>query len=136
VDLGELLAHLLRGVDHTRALVARGEAGLVERHPGGEAGDVEVIFLYIGDVLQGLAPRHVAVGRKLPRRLVDVDVAIDDEEVLELLLAFFLPRYGLRHVFSFPDLATMITRIMRVISALSRDYAGLVVSGLTASLST
>src|SRR5215208_4325999 len=109
LDLRELLAHLLGGGHHTPALVAAWEAGLVERHPRREAGNVEVVLLYIGDVLQGFAPRHVAVGSELPRRLVDVDVAVDDEDVLEPLLAFFLPRYGLRHVFSFPDLATIIT---------------------------
>jgi hypothetical protein len=36
---------------------------------------------------------------------VDVDVAVNDEDVLELLLALLLPRYGLRHAVLLPSLA-------------------------------
>src|ERR687885_680159 len=92
VDFRKLLAHLLRVVHHAPTLVATRKASFVPRHPWREAGDIQVVLLHVGDVLQGLAPRHVAVGRKFPRRLVDVDVAVDDEEVLELLLALVLPR--------------------------------------------
>src|SRR3712207_2858881 len=97
VDLRELLAHLLGATHHARALVTAGEAGLVPGHPRGETGDIQVVLLHVGDVLQGLAPRHVAVGGEFPRRLVDVHVAVYDEEILQLLLAFSLPRYGLCH---------------------------------------
>src|SRR3712207_9117826 len=75
-------AHLRGGVDHAPSFVTARKAGLVPRHTGGEARDVEVVLLHVGDVLQRLAPRHVAVGRQLLRRLVDVYVYVDRKSVV------------------------------------------------------
>ena len=67
--------------------MTRRELGLVA--PALSPGETRQIEVALGDArncLDSLPPRHVAEG-ELARRLVDVDVAIDDEEVLELLSA-------------------------------------------------
>src|SRR3712207_7171741 len=51
-------AHLRGGADHAPSFVTARKAGLVPRHTGGEARDVEVVLLHVGDVLQRLAPRR------------------------------------------------------------------------------
>src|SRR5215204_5223315 len=77
-----------------------GNLAFVGGGPGREAGDVEVELLHVLYVLQRHPPGHLAVGDQLPWRLVDVDVAVHDEDVLEPLLALSLPGYGLCHALS------------------------------------
>src|SRR5215211_4675138 len=108
VDLRKLLAHLLCVVHHSPTLVATRKASFVPRHPWGEAGDIQVVLLHVGDVLQGLAARHVGVRRERPRRLVNVYVAVNDEDVLELLPTLFLPRYCLRQDIILSSLAATV----------------------------
>src|SRR5215208_4803214 len=52
VDLRKLLAHLLCVVHHAPTLVATRKASFVPRHPWGEAGDIQVVLLHVGDVLE------------------------------------------------------------------------------------
>src|SRR5215216_6487271 len=97
VDLVEFVAHLLGGGDHLRALLAARKLGFVDCSPRREAGDVEVVLLHALYVIQSHPPGHLAPYCEMPWRLVDVDVAVHDEDVLEFFL--FLPRslYGVRH---------------------------------------
>jgi hypothetical protein len=81
VNLVELFAHLLWGVHHAGALVARGELGFMNRGSRREAGYVEVEFRDVRDVLQGLSPGHVAVGDQLLGRFVDMHVTVYDQDV-------------------------------------------------------
>src|SRR5829696_6211557 len=93
----EFPAHLICRVDHAYALLPRGKLRLVGGRSGREAGDVQVELLHILYVLQRLPPGHLAVGHDRLWRLVDVDVTVDDEYVLQPLLAFPLCRCGFGH---------------------------------------
>src|SRR3712207_4957549 len=90
MDLVEFLAHLLPGLYHARALVTGRELSLVATvgHPRRERRYVEVGLLPILNVIERYPPRHIAVRCQLTRRLVHMNVAIHDEDVLDALLAF------------------------------------------------
>src|SRR3712207_1617586 len=104
VDLVEFLAHLLLGLYHARALVTGLKLGLLASagYPGGERRYVEVSLRSILNVVERYPPRHVAVWCQFARRLVHVNVAIHDEDVLKALLAFPLTFSdgGLRHSYA------------------------------------
>jgi hypothetical protein len=85
-DRGQLCAHRLGGLDDPDACVSRGEGRPGLPHPAGrQARDVEVSLRHAAHRLERRAPRRVAVRGQRGSRLVDVNVAVDDENLGEAL---------------------------------------------------
>jgi hypothetical protein len=101
----QVLPHL-RGGCHRHAPLT---AAVGKHRPGGrhrrESGNVQIALRHGTDVFQRFAPGHFAVRGKRGRRLVDVNVSINNKQVFFVRRMFLQRTVGLRHALNPRDTA-------------------------------